>query len=807
MQTRRLPLPDDVLENVETPQVSDNTSPARTLQDTGPAQPAQAQSTTNDQQAPNIPSTPSLTDYNIIITSAGNIYVKTESGWQKLEYNPQSDSYSLASVDFNDIFSEVNRLGGTGYRLDPQLAEKIAREEPHVLMWYGVEDALRYAKLKETFPELQKEKWITEADVQNVITQRLESYSWKPDTREKYETLKSLSESVFRNPEVWTEVEKDINRQLAEAKPKIEELQRFYEAKALKQLDAEHDAALRQQIQQQYKFFEYADPLTLATSGVGRGFISGITLGLIPHEWLPKDTGHFYEALYERYRELSLKLLDQLFEERGLKPLLDMARIMLPETGSPLALLLNNPDIWAPVAKEYLVGEEKIELEVLQKQLTPEKRLAYGLGYALGDVLGLGALNLAASKTIEPVAQKALGKLAQHAAEHPESTLTKIAEKLHLIQREQLVPKEVEAALIREAEGTERGILAKTRVTEWAEAEEVLGKTVPESMKLQPGEVSMLPIDVGGKTVNVPIVGEGEFGVVGGEKFAYMNKGLKLKEPFFFYGKGTGEESFLFARLSKETGELVAPRYDFLRLEGKVAYQKVFEQAMGGMPKATLYTEEMGVVLGFSRTPRIPVKETFTPARIPSLPPIVLPPKLPMKEEEREGKGPEIHIPPPKIPVDIHVSPPDIGIKSLSIPSSFTRPFQAPKPEVAEFVSPKVGEFSVQAPRVEPKVAEVTAPKLGLPQLQLPIQVPKVTPKFDVPPQNIPDHPPPDNRIQPKLPPLPSLGGTRDLPSPRSLKMYSWKIWQETWFGDIGFGSGRRRGRGRGGRKRGGRKK
>ena len=187
------------------------------------------------------------TQYNPQLNSVPQRYFREGDKWFTLEYNPQTSQYNKVEVQAEklqeDIFSKL--LGApsvniSGYNL-PDVG-KIAEREPHAFTWYGPEYAERYAKLRETFPELQKEKWITEADVQHVVSGRLEKYGWTPDTREKYEQLRELSFGVLHNPDVWNYVQADLDRQLAEAEKRMKELQRFYEAKVLKQWEAESEA-------------------------------------------------------------------------------------------------------------------------------------------------------------------------------------------------------------------------------------------------------------------------------------------------------------------------------------------------------------------------------------------------------------------------------------------------------------------------------------------------------------------------------------------------------------------------------------
>jgi hypothetical protein len=295
-------------------------------------------------------------------------------------------------------------------------------------------------------------------------------------------------------------------------------------------------------------------------------------------------------------------------------------------------------------------------------------------------------------------------------------------------------------------------------------------------LKAKPGELTTIPVDIGGKTVNIPFATSGEFGIVGGEKISYAKEGLKLNEPFFIYGKGTGEESFLFMRMPKETQELSAPRYDFLKiLDAKISYEKVFEQAMGGTPKTILYTEKMEKALGLSRTPKIPVLEKYTVTPlVKDIPPLTLPlylhpPKTPAVEDIRPKVELRIE---PKIPVMEEFKPdvkPSAEYRQVQVQPIVPKigDITAVAPRIEEAAQPRV------EPRVEPKISDVTVPKIA----------PKLEPKIDVPPVNVSDyHPPPQ---LPKLPPMPPLGfgGTRDVPVPRELRMFGRKEWLVSWFG------------------------
>jgi hypothetical protein len=720
--------------------------------------------------------------------------------WYTFEYIPETGKYEKVEVPAEKLQQEVftKTLGLSAAKIEgysiPDIG-KIAEKQPEEFKFMGVEEAARQAKIKETFPELASQEYVNLADVQNVIMQRLEAYGWRPDTREKYETLKSLSEAVFSSPEAWNLVQADIDKQLAEFKIRQERLQRVYEhlgkiEDAVNLRDAELEAY--REVYEPYAkapggFLE-AMGAWAARSGWVSGFIANI-LGIKPEA----PTG--FETGYLRLTELEAK------KERYTDP---WSTFLAGLSDITLGLIPKPPKLGLSASEEKEL--RALEDLYLNKYLgrVAEYEVGAGAGRALGisiDVLAFKAGEIGAgwawSKTAGfrqfVLETTGLDEYIQRAAEAIKPKLLGVGEKLGLIERAQYVPTEVDAVIAREMEPGGESFVAKTRFTEWGRAEEVLGKAVPESMRLKPGEVSMLPLE-GGKAV--PVVGEGEFGVLGGEKIAYTKGGLKLSEPLFVYGKGTGEESFIFARLTREQEGLVAPRFDIARIGGRVAYQKLLEQAMGGTPKAILYTEEMGEALGLSRTPKIPVLEKYavTPLtwELPGKLPLYLhPPKIPavegIKPKVEPGKGFRIE---PKIPTMGEFKP-DVDVKPLP---AAPKPVQFQPVTLKAGISPWIGDITavaprvseVAAPRIEPKIGprieEITTPRIA--DVTVPRIAPKLEPKLDAPPVNAPSYPSPPRL--PKLPPMPPLGfgGTRDVPVPRELRLYGRKEWLVRWFGE-----------------------
>jgi hypothetical protein len=737
-----------------------------------------------------------VSEYSVVKTGAGNVYVYTPSaGWQRLEYNPGSNTYSLAPASEKDIAAEISKLGGTGYKLDPVLAEKLAKEEPHALMWYGVEDALRYAKLRGTFPELAKEKWITEADVQSAIARRLESYGWRPTTREEYDALRSLSRAVMQNPDVWKPVESSIQRQLEEAQRKQEELSSFYAAKALKQWDAEREAALSAEaLKKAYEpyagapggFLEAMGAWAARSSWVG-SLIAGL-LGIRPEE--PTD----FEKGYLRLAELEAK------KERYPDP---WSAFLAGLSDLTLGLVPKPP-------RPGLTPQEERELSALEDLYMGRyfgKVVEYEVGAGVGRALGVG-LDLAALKAGEVAAAKAwratagfrqflleatgLDEHVQRVSEALKPRLLSIGEKVGLVQREQLVPKTVESEVVRAAEGFDRYLAARTRVLEWGRAEELLGGKVPEGMRLKPGEVSVLPLEGGFKA---PVVGEGGFAAARFEGLRFTwEKGWEPVGREWVYARGTGEESLVAARLASERFEV--PRMDIAAVRARVDYAKILEQAQGGLPRSVLLTEEGDILASVSRTPRIPVREVFRPAT-ERLPPPLLPPKLPVKEEVRV---PQV-ITPLRLPVVE-------GFKS-SVDLAPPRAQPAPRPQPVPLALGDIAAVITGAARA-PVPAEPAAPRQTPrlePRLELP-QLPRPAPKVELPQLAAPASPPPQPPQLPKLPapPLPIVGGVRDVPVPRQPRLFGSREWLVRWFGPgapevIAAARSRRGKRRRGGRK------
>jgi hypothetical protein len=670
-----------------------------------------------------------VSEYSIIKTGAGNVYVYTASGWQKLEYKPDSNTYSLAPASPRDITAEVQRLGATGYKLDPALAEKLAEKEPHALMWGGVEEALRYARLREAFPELAKEKWITEADVQNVITQRLEAYGWKPDTVEKYEALRSLSQTVTQSPDVWGKVEAGLSKQLEEAQRVHEELQRFYEAKAIKQWDAERLEEARRQYEQ---FYRSASEATPAWAVPLQSFINNmmrfLSFGLIN----PPASG--YEALLARYEQLASKA--------------PAPGMMLPRQRIKEGL---EAGVYTPL--------EQAEIKAIEKNLDPGKTLLYTAGYA--------AAFFAAGKVLGKVLEGLTGLGAVR------GKALRLAERVGLAEREQLIPKEVESVVARAKEGRETLLMAKTKITEWGRAEELLGRKVPEGMRLRPGEVSLLSLEGG---LKAPVVGEGEFAAVRFEGLRFTwEKGWEPARKGLLFARGTGEESFLAALLSSERP--AGPRLDVVAVRARVNYAKILEQAMGGLPRAVL-AEEGDILASVSRTPRIPVRELLT-LRAPGITPIPLP--------VRGAAPPQVQVGAPRLPVaeDLRLSVSHAPLRPQPLAAPRFKPVALSAAKLSEAVDLKPLEFTYpRLPGLEPKVGSAAipgmAPRLEPPRLQL----------------SLPASPlPQPQRSLPRLPAPPPLGlGVRDIPAPRLPRLYGVREWSVRWFGPPEVVRPRRRG-------------
>jgi len=334
--------------------------------------------------------------------------------------------------------------------------------------------------------------------------------------------------------------------------------------------------------------------------------------------------------------------------------------------------------------------------------------------------------------------------------------LEKVAERLKLIEREQVVPERVVVEARRLSLPEHEYAAYHTRIVSWKPAKQVLGREVLPTEKLQPGEVSWLPLERG---LKAPVVGEGRF-VAG----AATKEGRYLVE-----GWGVFRESELRWAVHRATPHVRSNIASMLRLEAKVDYPRLLQQLHGSLPKAVLEVE--GKTLGISPTPRIPVREIVakgpTSSLIPPPPPLRPEVKIPAFERER---GREPHVKPPPLTPELKL-PVIERFKHETAPKMV---FNLP-PRVADVAIPRA--FTTQAP--SPRQAQPQAPQLSLPQVSLPKPV---TPKPELAPPDLalPKLAPP----APKLPPLPlPLLGRRDLPALERRLLRARREWTVRWFG------------------------
>jgi len=752
------------------------------------------------------------TQYNPQLNSVTQRYFREGDKWFTLEYNPQSNSYTRVEVQTEklqqDIFGKMlgsPSLNIQGYNI-PGI-EKYAVREPHAFTWYGPEYAVRYAKLREVFPELKNEEWITGADVWNVVRSRLEKYGWRPDTTERINQLQTLTDVIYNNPDAWKDVQADLDRQIRDFNLKLERFQATHNKLTRMETDSikhEEEEKIEEYMNRLYGNQEHW--FQVGTGQFGSSFIQWISSGFLG------GPSQFQQKLYGALGILGSKAN---VNENVFRAGIEVARGISPASFLGTDMLgLNLPSVFGAslglknlvTGKASLSTGEKAYLKAVGRDITPENLTAYMVGSALGSGLAMylqGKMIESVPEAIrftkwEFTSNEALvGRTLDKAGIElkPSEFLSKISqtieakalrlgERAGLIEKEQYIPTEINADILRVEKPGSKSLISKVEFMGWEKAEDVIGKKVPEPLKAKPGEVSTIPVDIGGKTVNIPYVTRGEFGVAGGEEIAYTKEGLKLDKGFFVYGKGTGEESFLFTKMPEDMEKLTAPRYDFLKLsEAKISYKKIFEQSMGGTPKAVLYTEEMEKALGFSSSPRIPVMEKYTSPVKDLLPSLRLP--LYLRPEAGKPKSGEPDIVEPKIPI-VEDFKPDIRqpVEPINMPKPTE--FQPVAPGFRDFVSamPKMGDI------VMPKIGQVAEPKLDTrvePRIgDIAISVPKIEPKLE-PPINIPVNPPPppETRTLPRLPPIPISSGTRDIPVPNPARLWGRKEWLVEWFGPV----------------------
>jgi len=638
---------------------------------------------------------------------------------------------------------EVSRVlrEGEHYYISPGLAEKVAEHAAPQLWAYGLEDAVRVAKLKEVFPELRGEVWVGEVDVYRAVSRRLEEMGVQFD----YERWLEASRAVLRAPEVWNYIVEDIERQRRER-----ELLSRYERQLERGLLPEEvwRVPSREELERHYEK-QYAALVEHRTENV---FLHALGATFARSFFVPAPV-QGYEALAARREELA-------------------ARVPAP------GMVLPRARIEAGRQQGVYSEGELAELKAIEKHAAPEKELALIAGTAAGTLLSW----LAWGKALE-LAGKAVSRLLPAAAK---AKVERVAERVGLFERRQLVPGEVRVDVQRltavDVEAGERLAARRflTRVESWVPAEEALGTKVPEQMRLRPGEVSWLPLEGG---LRAPVVGEGRAITA-----VRTGEGRYVVEA---WGMFRESEVKLLALEKLREGAKVAvePRLDIGSYGGRVSYAKLLEYARGGLPAVALQQRE-GLALATSPTPRVPVREIAAvgPAAtvLPAVP-AALPHLTPRRREEYTPPG--LRLPEPRLPfaevrerralppVVPPVAPqPPVSTASLAPPRSAELPSPLPPLQV-----PRVAPSLEQLPRVAPRVegVERLAP-LEEPRVVPPAPIPAPPP---VPPRVVPE--PPRLLPEPRLPPPPPLlsSGRRDLPSLERLLRRVQREWRVEWFG------------------------
>jgi len=431
------------------------------------------------------------TQYNPQLSSEVHRYFREGDKWFALEYNPQSNSYTKVEVPAEKLQQDIfGRLLGSpinisGYNI-PNI-EKYAVQEPHVFKWYGPEYAERYVKLRETFPELQNEKWITEADVQHAVSARLEKYGWRPDTREKYEQLRELSFGVLHNPDAWKDVQADLDRQISN----FNRLQVAHERLGLLEGIPGPRQMQSNEMEKQLKQFYKSAAESTPTWGAGlQGFFQNLprflSFGLIN----PAPSG--YESLLFRYEGIANKA---------------------PAPG----MMLPSHRIREGLEAGVYTSQEQAEIRAIEQNLDPTKTRLYTLGYGAAFWLSGKIFDITLTKVLpeavrftkwefseEGLTGKALRNIGiepktpdflSNISETLKTKALNIGEKIGLVEKVDYVPTraEVDVAMLKEG-GEERAIF-KTSLEDFKPAREVLGvERVPLEYRVSGSDVSLLKL-------------------------------------------------------------------------------------------------------------------------------------------------------------------------------------------------------------------------------------------------------------------------------------------------------------------------
>ncbi|MGC9108526.1 MAG: hypothetical protein ACP5IE_10125, partial [Infirmifilum sp.] len=180
---------------------------------------------------------------------------------------------------------------------------------------------------------------------------------------------------------------------------------------------------------------------------------------------------------------------------------------------------------------------------------------------------------------------------------------------------EEQVPDTVEVESRRLQQGGREILDVEARIRGWRPAGEVYPEGVPEQWRLKPGEVTSLPVNLGGKQVKVPFT----IGKTGG-----VVEDVSRLERLAFLAEGTVEESRFTAVIERLKPQAEGARIGVMRGLGRVDYEmvKVFQQ--GGMPDLVLLQEEAGMSgARFAGSPKIPVITVTNSVPVPSPAPVL----------------------------------------------------------------------------------------------------------------------------------------------------------------------------------------
>ena len=172
----------------------------------------------------------SLGGSNVVVVSEPMgvrvVLVRGEGGgWLRLAYDPGTNSYRLEPADARWLADRLLHTAAGAWagsvrfhRVEDVL--RLVREEADALLFGGVEEALRRARLKDLFPELRGHRWVPMALVWDALVRRLGREGVRVsfgDDRQLYKEFYDLVMDITLNPHKysWKEIKERVGQMMA----------------------------------------------------------------------------------------------------------------------------------------------------------------------------------------------------------------------------------------------------------------------------------------------------------------------------------------------------------------------------------------------------------------------------------------------------------------------------------------------------------------------------------------------------------------------------------------------------------------